>query len=77
MSAVPTLFEWIGGMPALMRLFGAFYARVLDDPVLGPVFANMSPNHVEHVVQQVVNVDHEHRVSTLSPQARRFYDIGG
>ncbi|MDF2696457.1 MAG: Hemoglobin-like protein HbO, partial [Labilithrix sp.] len=53
---VPTLFEWIGGAPALERLFTVFYGRVPNDPVLGPVFASMSPDHVKHVAAFVGEV---------------------
>ncbi len=53
---IPTLFEWMGGMPALERLFTVFYARVPSDPVLAPVFAQMSPDHVKHVAAFVAEV---------------------
>jgi hemoglobin len=53
---VPTLFDWIGGMPAIERLFDVFYARVPGDPILAPVFANMSPDHVKHVAAFVAEV---------------------
>ena len=53
---VPTLFEWIGGMPAIERLFATFYGRVPNDPVLAPVFAGMSPDHVKHVAAFVAEV---------------------
>jgi hemoglobin len=46
---VPTLLEWMGGAPALERLLEVFYSKVPGDPVLGPVFAEMSPEHVKHV----------------------------
>ena len=46
---VPTLYEWAGGAPALTRLTEAFYARVRADDVLAPVFADMPPDHPEHV----------------------------
>jgi hemoglobin len=55
-ETVPTLFEWIGGMPALERLFDTFYARVPDDLVLAPVFARMSADHVKHVASFVAEV---------------------
>ncbi len=55
-KAVPTLFEWMGGMPALDRLFDTFYARVRGDPILAPVFAEMSPDHVKHVAAFVAEV---------------------
>ena len=53
---VPTLFEWVGGLPALERLFKLFYGRVPNDPVLAPVFATMSPAHVKHVAAFVAEV---------------------
>lgn len=46
---IPTLYEWIGGAPAIEKLLETFYARVPDDPVLAPVFATMSPHHTKHV----------------------------
>ncbi|MFC8801227.1 group II truncated hemoglobin [Promicromonospora sp. NPDC057138] len=49
MEPQPTLYESLGGMPALRRLSDAFYERVLADELLAPVFANFSPRHVEHV----------------------------
>jgi hemoglobin len=55
-SQVPTLFEWIGGMPAIERLLTTFYERVPGDPLLGPVFANMSPHHARHVARFVAEV---------------------
>lgn len=53
---VPTLFEWVGGMPALEHLFETFYARVPSDPLLAPIFARMSPEHVKHVAAFVAEV---------------------
>ena len=53
---VPTLFEWMGGMPAIERLFETFYARVPSDPILAPVFAKMSSEHVKHVAAFVAEV---------------------
>ncbi len=55
-EAVPTLFEWMGGMPALRRLMEAFYERVPQDPVLAPLFARMSAEHVDHVTRFVAEV---------------------
>jgi hemoglobin len=48
-QTIPTLYEWAGGAPALRRLTEAFYARVRDDAILAPVFADMPPDHPEHV----------------------------
>jgi hemoglobin len=54
--AVPTLFEWMGGMAAIERLFEVFYRRVPDDPILAPVFATMDPAHAAHVAAFVAEV---------------------
>jgi hemoglobin len=56
MSQVPTLYEWLGGMPALERLTAVFYARVPADPVLAPVFARMSAEHPRHVAEFLAEV---------------------
>jgi CDGSH-type Zn-finger protein/truncated hemoglobin YjbI/ferredoxin len=46
----PTLFEWAGGFPALTRMTRIFYGRyVPEEPLLAPLFANMSPDHPERV----------------------------
>jgi CDGSH-type Zn-finger protein/truncated hemoglobin YjbI len=46
----PTLFEWAGGYPALLRLSHIFYEKyVPQDPLVGPLFARMSPDHPERV----------------------------
>jgi len=50
-AGVPTLYEWLGGIDTLLRLTTLFYSRVPDDPLLGPVFARMSPDHPRHVAQ--------------------------
>jgi hemoglobin len=56
MSDVPSLYEWMGGQAALERLLEVFYARVPSDPLLAPVFAQMSPHHVKHVAAFVGEV---------------------
>jgi CDGSH-type Zn-finger protein/truncated hemoglobin YjbI len=49
-SHEPTLFEWAGGFPALLRMMRIFYGKyVPQDPLVGPLFANMSPDHPERV----------------------------
>ncbi|PBB89124.1 globin [Mesorhizobium sp. WSM3864] len=48
-EGVPTLFEWAGGSEALNRLTQIFYNRVTLDPIVGPVFRHMSPDHPAHV----------------------------
>jgi truncated hemoglobin YjbI len=49
-DAEPTLYEWAGGSPALLRMTKLFYGRyVPEDPLLRPLFANMAPDHPERV----------------------------
>jgi CDGSH-type Zn-finger protein/truncated hemoglobin YjbI/ferredoxin len=49
---VPTLFEWCGGLPALTRMTRLFYERyVPQDPMLAPLFANMSADHPQRVAK--------------------------
>jgi CDGSH-type Zn-finger protein/truncated hemoglobin YjbI len=46
----PTMFEWAGGFPALTRMTRLFYEKhVPQDPLLGPLFADMSADHPERV----------------------------
>ncbi|HUQ12605.1 MAG TPA: group II truncated hemoglobin [Steroidobacteraceae bacterium] len=52
----PTLLEWMGGAPKLRELATVFYDRVTRDPVLAPVFAHMSPEHVAHVSEFIAEV---------------------
>ena len=56
MSKVPTLFEWAGNMETFEVLFSRFYDKVLKDDLLGDVFRNMSPDHVQHVAHFVAEV---------------------
>jgi hemoglobin len=55
-DATPTLFDWAGGEPAFRRLFELFYQRVPADPLVGPVFAEMSSEHAAHVADFVIEV---------------------
>ena len=51
-EVVPTIFEWAGGLPALTRLTRVFYEKhVPQDPLLAPLFANMSADHPERVAK--------------------------
>jgi truncated hemoglobin YjbI/CDGSH-type Zn-finger protein len=46
----PSLFAWAGGLPALLQMTRIFYEKyVPEDPLLGPLFATMSPDHPERV----------------------------
>jgi hemoglobin len=52
----PTLYEWAGGLPAFERLTSAFYAKVLRDDLLEPVFRGMEEDHPEHVATWLAEV---------------------
>ena len=53
----PTLFEWVGGYPALLDMTRIFYSRyVPGDPMLGPLIAEMSPDHRERVAAWLCEV---------------------
>jgi len=56
MKPVPTLYEWIGGMPAIEKLFDVFYDKVSIDPLLAPVFAEITAAHAKHVAAFVAEV---------------------
>jgi truncated hemoglobin YjbI len=48
----PTMFEWCGGLPALTRMTRLFYERyVPEDPLLAPLFADMSADHPQRVAK--------------------------
>jgi CDGSH-type Zn-finger protein/truncated hemoglobin YjbI len=53
----PTLFEWAGGLPALTRMTRLFYEKyVPDDPLLAPLFADMSADHPQRVAKWLAEV---------------------
>ena len=56
MNNVPTLYDWLGGLPALSRLTERFYQRVRDDAALAPVFAHMGGDHPQHVAAFLAEV---------------------
>jgi CDGSH-type Zn-finger protein/truncated hemoglobin YjbI len=48
----PTIFEWVGGLPALTRMTRIFYEKyVPQEPLLAPLFANMSADHPQRVAR--------------------------
>jgi truncated hemoglobin YjbI/quinol monooxygenase YgiN len=55
-SAVPTLYTWAGGAEAFSRLTEAFYAKVVKDDLLAPVFEGLAPEHAEHVALWLTEV---------------------
>jgi CDGSH-type Zn-finger protein/truncated hemoglobin YjbI len=53
----PTIFEWCGGLPALTKVTRLFYEKhVPQDPLLAPLFANMSADHPERVAKWLAEV---------------------
>jgi hemoglobin len=52
----PTLAAWAGGTAAFERLTDIFYRKVQQDLLLGPVFAQMSPEHSRRVAAFIVEV---------------------
>ena len=56
MSTAPSLYDWVGGIAALERLTDLFYRKVAEDPELGPVFAQMNPDHPAHVAAFLAEV---------------------
>lgn len=48
-ASVPSLYDWAGGADAFARLTDVFYAKVLEDDLLGPLFADLPPEHAGHV----------------------------
>jgi hemoglobin len=56
MSDTPTLYEWAGGSEAFERLTTAFYAKVVEDDLLGPLFRDLDPEHPHHVAVWLAEV---------------------
>jgi hemoglobin len=46
---MPSLYEHAGGQPAIRRLIEIFYASVLADPILQPLFGAGRPEHVDQL----------------------------
>ena len=53
---IPSLYEWAGGMPVFEKLTEIFYAKVLKDELLEPVFRYMSGEHQKHVAHFIAEV---------------------
>jgi hemoglobin len=47
--AVPSLYDWIGGIETLEAVTKEFYRRVREDDEIGPIFAKMDEDHPAHV----------------------------
>ncbi len=50
------MYEWAGGQDAFERLTVAFYARVREDELLAPVFADMPDDHPHNVAVWLAEV---------------------
>ncbi|HEY0611128.1 MAG TPA: group II truncated hemoglobin [Chitinophaga sp.] len=55
-KVIPSLYEWAGGKEALEQLTAVFYAKVLKDDLLFPVFQHMSADHSKHVAHFIAEV---------------------
>ncbi|AOM41238.1 group II truncated hemoglobin [Xenorhabdus hominickii] len=55
-NKTPTLFEWMGGREALMKLMTVFYDKVEKDELLAPLFKNMKSDHPAHVAMWLEEV---------------------
>ncbi|MEU6034567.1 antibiotic biosynthesis monooxygenase [Actinomadura sp. NPDC047616] len=55
-GSVPTMHAWAGGTEAFERLTEVFYAKVLDDELIGPLFAHMDPGHPRYVAMWLAEV---------------------
>ena len=55
-SAIPSLYEWAGGMEVFEKLIIHFYKKVVQDDLIGPVFSHMSPDHQLHVAHFIAEV---------------------
>ena len=49
MTSIPSLFERLGGRPALLRLLHHFYADIRQHTVLGPIFNSRIQHWPEHI----------------------------
>jgi len=56
MKNIPSLYDWAGGQQVFEKLTDLFYKKVLQDPLLNPVFSNMSPEHSKHVAHFIAEV---------------------
>ena len=61
----PTLYEWAGGHDALRRLTEVFYDKVLEDPILAPVFAHATS---AFSVRKSSAISHEPRCDVGDPR---------
>ena len=75
----PTLYKWAGGIDALKKLTDCFYAKVALDPLIGPVFKDMGPDHPDHVARFIAEVfggptDYSDRIGSHARMMRHHLD---
>ncbi len=56
MKDTPSLYNWAGGQAVFEKLTETFYAKVLKDELLEPVFRHMSSEHSRHVAHFIAEV---------------------
>lgn len=49
-AIAPSVYDLVGGEPALRKFVTDFHHAALADPLLGPAFRHGSQDHVEHLV---------------------------
>lgn len=52
----PSVYEWAGGAEAFDRLTEVFYAKVVQDELLAPLFQWMKADHPHHVAMMLGEV---------------------
>lgn len=55
-GAVPSMYEWAGGIDAFERLTAAFYREVVKDELLATLFAGMDHDHPRYVAMWLAEV---------------------
>ena len=56
-DAEPTVFEWVGGLPALTRMTRLFYEKhIPQDPLLAQLFGTMAADHPQKVAAWLAEV---------------------
>ena len=55
-KSIPTPSEWAGGPGVFEKLTEVFYAKVLKDEILEPVFRQMPTEHARHVAHFISEV---------------------
>lgn len=55
-SDPPTLYEWAGGMEHIEHWITHFYGKVVEDPLLEPLFREMDSKHQQHVAWFIAEV---------------------